>query len=145
MILFKSSLIQSLYNLSDDQLDYQIVDRVSFKRFLGLKKSDKVPDSKTVWNFREQLINKNVILSLFKTFNKPLHTASVSVNEANILHATFLQLPRHHNTRKENKHITETGTAPKECDAKPNKKRQNYVHAHAQRIIRLLFTCIKPT
>ncbi|MCP4141443.1 MAG: transposase, partial [Chloroflexi bacterium] len=55
--MFKALLIPSLYNLSDDQLEYQIVDRASFKRFLGLTKSDKVPDSKTFWNFREQLIN----------------------------------------------------------------------------------------
>ena len=45
LILFKALIIQSLYNLSDDQLEFQIVDRASFKRFLGLKKSDKVPDT----------------------------------------------------------------------------------------------------
>lgn len=44
LLMFKALIIQSLYNLSDDQLEYQIVDRASFKRFLGLKKSDKVPD-----------------------------------------------------------------------------------------------------
>jgi hypothetical protein len=38
LLLFKGLLVQSLYNLSDDQLEYQIIDRVSFKRFLGLKK-----------------------------------------------------------------------------------------------------------
>src|SRR5680860_1213177 len=65
LILFKALLIQSLYNLSDDQLEYQIIDRASFKRFLGLKKSDKVPDSKTFWHFREQLIEKDVIMGLF--------------------------------------------------------------------------------
>jgi len=48
LILFKALIIQSLYNLSDDQLEYQIIDRASFKRFLGLKKSDKVTDSKNV-------------------------------------------------------------------------------------------------
>ncbi len=69
-MMFKALLIQSLYNLSDDQLEYQIVDRASFKRFLGLKRSDKVPDSKTFWHFREQLIEKDVILGLFKTFNE---------------------------------------------------------------------------
>jgi len=44
--------MQSLYNLSDDQLEFQIVDRAGFKRFLGMKKSDKVPDNKTFWLFR---------------------------------------------------------------------------------------------
>jgi hypothetical protein len=47
LTLFNALIIQSLYNLSDDQLEYQIVDRASFKRFPGLKKSDKVPDNKT--------------------------------------------------------------------------------------------------
>lgn len=45
--------------LSDDQLEYQITDRSSFKRFLGLKKCDKVPDRKTFWFSREQLIEKD--------------------------------------------------------------------------------------
>ena len=56
LTLFKALIIQSLYNLSDDQLEYQIVDRASFKRFLELKKSEKVPDSKTFWLFREQQV-----------------------------------------------------------------------------------------
>ncbi|MCP4139006.1 MAG: transposase, partial [Chloroflexi bacterium] len=45
LIMFKALLIQRLYNLSDAQLKYQIIDRACLKRFLGLKKSDKVPDS----------------------------------------------------------------------------------------------------
>jgi len=51
LILFKSLIIQGLYNLSDDQLEYQIVDRASFKRFLGLKKNDKVTGGKNVLVF----------------------------------------------------------------------------------------------
>lgn len=59
LMLFKALIIQSLYNLSDEQLEYQIIDRTSFKKFLGLKKSDRVPDSRTYWHFREQLIESN--------------------------------------------------------------------------------------
>jgi len=68
LMLFKSMLIHSLYKLSDDQLEYQINDRANFKRFPRLKKTNKVSDSKTFWSFREQLIEKNVIQGLFKTF-----------------------------------------------------------------------------
>jgi transposase, IS5 family len=49
LMLFKALITQSSYYLSDDQLECQIIDRVSFNRFLKLKKSDKVPDSK-IWN-----------------------------------------------------------------------------------------------
>ena len=83
--MFKALLIQSLYNLSDDQLEYQIIERASFKRFLGLKKSDKVPDIKTFCHFREQLIAKNVIMGLFNIFNETLDAAGVFANEGKMV------------------------------------------------------------
>ncbi len=99
LILFKALIIQSLYNLSDDQLEYQIVDRASFKRFLELKKSDKVPDSKTFWLFREQLIEKGVILGLFKIFNETLDAAGVLSHQGKMVDASFVEAPRQRNTR----------------------------------------------
>lgn len=129
LVLFKALIIQSLYNLSDDQLEYQIVDRASFKRFLGLKKSDKVPDSRTFWLFREQLIEKEVILSLFKIFNETLDAAGVFANAGKIVDASFVEAPRQRNTREENKHIKETGTAPQEWRKKPHKLAQKDVDA----------------
>ena len=38
--MFKILILQSLYNLSDDQLEFQIRDRLSFMRFLGLSLED---------------------------------------------------------------------------------------------------------
>ena len=124
LTLFKALIIQSLYNLSDEQLEYQIVDRASFKRFLELKKSDKVPDSKTFWFFREQLIAKDVIIDLFKTFNETLDAAGVFANEGKMVDASFVEAPRQRNTREENKHIKETGTVPEEWRVKPHKLAQ---------------------
>lgn len=129
LMLFKALIIQSLYNLSDDQLEYQILDRASFKRFLGLKKSDKVPDSRTFWLFREQLIEKDVILGLFKFFNETLDAAGVFANEGKMVDASFVEAPRQRNTREENKHIKETGTAPNEWRVKPHKLSQKDVDA----------------
>jgi len=36
-------------------VEYQILDRTSFKTFLGFATVDKVPDEKTVWSFRERV------------------------------------------------------------------------------------------
>lgn len=129
LLMFKALIIQSLYNLSDDQLEYQIVDRSSFKRFLGLKKSDKVPDSKTFWIFREQLIEKDVIMALFKTFNEILDSAGVFANEGKMVDASFVEAPRQRNTREENKHIKQTGTAPEQWNETPHKLCQKDVDA----------------
>jgi IS5 family transposase len=129
LLMFKALLIQSLYNLSDDQLEYQIVDRSSFKRFLGLKKSDKVPDSKTFWVFREQLMENDVIIALFKTFNEILDSAGVFANEGKMVDASFVEAPRQRNTREENKHIKQTGTAPEQWKETPHKLCQKDVDA----------------
>lgn len=129
LMLFKSLIIQSLYNLSDDQLEYQIVDRASFKRFLELKKSDKVPDSRTFWLFREHLIQKDIIMDLFKIFNETLDAVGIFANEGKMVDASFVEAPRQRNTREENKHIKETGEAPSQWKDKPNKLAQKDVDA----------------
>ena len=55
VLMFKVLILQTLYTLSDDQTEYQIRDRLSFMRFVGLALEDRVPDAKTIWLFREQL------------------------------------------------------------------------------------------
>jgi transposase, IS5 family len=54
LMLFKLLILQQLYNLSDEELEYQTHDRDSFRRFLGLSPEAEVPDAKTI-NHREHL------------------------------------------------------------------------------------------
>ena len=70
LLMFKILIFQSLYDLSDDALEFQILDRQSFMRFLGLHLGSKVPDATTVWRFREDLIRAWVIEGLFKKFDQ---------------------------------------------------------------------------
>ncbi|MBW8048802.1 MAG: transposase [Cytophagales bacterium] len=72
VMMFKTLILQRYYNLSDDQIAYQILDRLSFMRFLSLNLSDKVPDSKTVWNFRERLTKAGKVEAMFDKFNEVL-------------------------------------------------------------------------
>jgi IS5 family transposase len=123
LMLFKALIIQSLYNLSDEQLEYQILDRTSFKIFLGLKKSDRVPDSRTYWHFREQLISSGLIESLFTAFNAQLDRSGVFANEGKMVDASFVDVPKQRNTREENKQIKE-GKLPSGWDKTPNKLAQ---------------------
>ena len=51
--MFKAIVLCELYNLSDDQVEYQLRGHLSFMRFLGLGLEDKVSDAKTVWLYRE--------------------------------------------------------------------------------------------
>ncbi len=74
-------------------------------------------------------MNKSVILGLFKNLNKVLDTAAVFANEGKMVNASFVEVHLQRNTCEENNHINETGTAPKEWNVEPNKKRQKDVDA----------------
>jgi IS5 family transposase len=62
-------VLQALYNLSDDQAEYQLRDSFSFMRFLGLELEDAVPDAKTLWLYREALAKAGAVEELFDLFD----------------------------------------------------------------------------
>jgi hypothetical protein len=81
VLMFKTLVLGALYNLSDDQIEYQISDRLSFMRFLGLGLGDRVPDAKTVWLCPEALAQAGKVDDLFKMFDRHLarQTAIIDV------------------------------------------------------------------
>jgi len=127
-LMLKILILQSLYNLSDDQMEYQILDRRSFMRFLGLKPTHKVPDSKTIWKFRETLIESEAVVDLFYLFNQVLDQHRVFTHTGQIVDASFVEVPRQRNSRAENLMI-KNGKIPEDWHNKPNKLRQKDVDA----------------
>ena len=69
VMMFKILILQSLYNLSDDEMEYQIMDRLSFMRFLDMALDSRVPDAKTIWLFRSKLEEHKLTRKLFDKFN----------------------------------------------------------------------------
>jgi hypothetical protein len=69
VVIFKALVLQALYNLSDDQVEYQLRDRFSFMRFLGLELEDAVPDAKTLWLYREALAKAGAVEEPFDLFD----------------------------------------------------------------------------
>ena len=61
VLMFKILVIQAQNNLGDDRAEFLINDRLSFMRFLGLGPTDRVPDAKTIWAFRERLTKAGAI------------------------------------------------------------------------------------
>jgi transposase, IS5 family len=71
IVMLRMLVLQSLYNLSDEQVEFQVRDRLSFTRFLGLGFEDGVPDATTLWLFRERLAKAGLIETLFERFGHP--------------------------------------------------------------------------
>lgn len=135
VLMFKILILQKYHGLSDEATEVQIKDRLSFLGFLGLRLGDEVPDANTLWDFKE-LIEKDGregSRKLFETFRQILSGEGLMAKEGSIVDASFVDAPRQHNTREENKKI-KAGERPegfektsakgrqKDCDARWAKK-----------------------
>jgi IS5 family transposase len=120
VMMFKILILQKMYNISDDQTEYQINDRLSFQRFLGLALCDKVPDAKTIWHFREELKTARVLDTVFYRFTEQLENEKIITYSGSIVDATFVEAPKQRNTRDENKDIA-AGETPKKWLSKKNR------------------------
>jgi IS5 family transposase len=127
-MMFKIMVLQHMYNLSDAQMQFQIIDRLSFRRFLGIGSEDTVPDEKTIWLFRETLTQAGAIRKLFTLFDRYLKEAGFSAKKGQIIDATFVELPRQRNSRDENDTIN-NGNIPSEWKNNPAKLRQKDIDA----------------
>ncbi len=121
VLMFKVLVLQSLYNLSDEKIEFQIRDRISFMRFLDLSLGDAVPDEKTIWLFREQLTEAGLIKRLFQEFDTFLEEQGFSARKGQIIDASIVEAPRQRNSRDENRQI-KAGQIPE--DWSEQKKRQ---------------------
>ncbi len=128
VMMFKIMILQRYYGLGDTQIEYQILDRLSFKKFLGLESGDKVPDEKTVWAFRERLTNEGLVEDIFLQFTKYLASKELIMNEGKMVDASFTVAPRQRNTRDENKKIKE-GKGGELWNDKPNKNKHKDIDA----------------
>ena len=126
--MFKTLVLSALYNLSDDQIEYQVRDRLSFMRFLGLGLEDCVPDAKTVWLYREALAQAGMVEALFKQFDGYLARQGYISRGGQILDASIVPVPKTRNTREENKTI-KSGEVPEDWKCKPAKPSQKDVDA----------------
>lgn len=111
ILMFKMLILQQLYNIGDDELEYQVNDRLSFMRFLGLGIGDVVPDATSVWLFRKQLHELGLIEALFEQFDGYLRMHGYQAKGGQIVDATLIPVPKQHN-RKEDTEQLEQGEIP---------------------------------
>jgi transposase, IS5 family len=123
ILMFRMLVLQSLYNLSDEQVEYQVRDRLSFTRFLRLGIEDRIPDGTTLWLFREKLATAGLLDKLFDRFDQHLGAKGYIARGGQIVDATIVPVPTQRNTREENEAV-KGGKTPADWENKPAKNRQ---------------------
>ena len=116
VLMFKVLILATLYNLADEAVEYQIRDRLSFMRFLGLELYDSVPDGTTVWRFRERLKELELLKALFDRFGDFLAQAGLEARSGQIIDASIVPVPIQRNSREENRRI-KAGEVPEDWAA----------------------------
>src|ERR1035441_9581507 len=146
LTLFKILVLQSLYGLSDEQAQFQILDRRSFQHFLGLTEADPVRDQNTIREFREQLTRAELFSELFAAFNTRLTQQGFITRKGQIIDAAFVEVPRQRNRREDNAAI-KRGEVPagweadakrlshKDLDARWTKKNQQTYYGYKDHIV----------
>ena len=112
VMMLKGVVLQRYFDLSEEETEFQIRDRFSFQRFLGLSIADRMPDKNTIWNFKEKL-GKDGIKALFEKCEQYLYESGITARKGQIVDVSFVDTPRQRNSREENKQIKE-GRVPKD-------------------------------
>ncbi|MBB4268289.1 IS5 family transposase [Roseospira visakhapatnamensis] len=127
VVMVKMIVLCALYTLSDEQVEYQARDRLSFMRFLGLGLGlgleDRVPDATTVWLYREQLVRAGAVEDLFAQFDGYLRDQGFLAMGGQMIDASIVPVPKQRNSREENAAIKAGGT-PKDWDDTLARRRQ---------------------
>lgn len=130
LLMFKVLVIKRLFNLSADETEFQINDRISFMRFLGLNLEDRIPDAKTIWLYEDMLAKNGAGKELFKIFNQQIEAKGYITKAGSIVDASFIEAPKRKNN-KEQREQAKAGKCPKEWDDKehPQKRIQRDLDA----------------
>lgn len=128
LLMFKVLILQSLYNLADAQTEFQIRDRFTFLRFLGLTPEHRIPDEKTIWLFRESVKARGLHEELFATFTHFLEAQGFIAKRGTVIDARIVEAPKQRNTRSENATIKK-GLMPADWEKQPAKKVQKDIEA----------------
>lgn len=143
-VLLKIVVLQQLYgNLSDEEMEYCLVDRTSWQIFTGLTGHRHVPDARTIWAFKELLAQEGGAEALFEIVGEQLAAAGWKARGGQIVDATFVTVPRTELNEQEKESIkagqipedwSDKQAAHKDTDARWTKKHSKSFYGYKAHI-----------
>lgn len=88
VLMIKILVLQHWYNLSDQKMERELANNLSFMNFLGYPET--IPDSTTIWLFRERLKETNRFDAIWQEVQRQLEVKGLIVKEGSIQDATFI-------------------------------------------------------
>jgi transposase len=107
--------------MSDEQAEFQIRDRLTFMRFLGLGLGDRVPDYSTIWRFREALVEADAVEGVFARFDTELKDRGYFALGGQVIDASIVEAPKQRLSDDDKARIKAGETAREIWPARPAK------------------------
>ncbi len=120
-LMVRVLVVQQLYNLSDEQMEFQLPDRLSFQRFVGLRQSSQAPDRTTIWTFKERLIKAGAAERIFEAASRELDRHGYIARGGQMVDASIVPVPKQ-TLNKDERAIVQQDAMPAEWS--PSKRRQ---------------------
>ncbi len=120
--LLKCLFLQGLYHLSDPEMEDQLKDRISFQKFIGIRDVKDIPDSTTIGNFRNELMDIGFQEDIFTMTQSMLNSLGITVEEGHIQDATIIDAPKGKRNKK--------GEKTRDTDATFKKKNSRWYHGY---------------
>ena len=127
LLLFKITLLQTWYGLSDYEVEDQVSDRISFSRFVGLSLDSRVPDHSVISRFRTALTKNNAYESLLNEINKQLEEHHILVRTGVIVDASITDTQRKPRGRKTYEAVEDRNEETGEVEQKLEEQVQKHV------------------
>lgn len=115
LVMIKASMLQKWFNLSDPQLEEQLKDRISFRRFAGLSQADRTPDETTFVKFRKRLREAGLDQVIFDTILRHIDARGLLVKGGTIVDATIVEQSLGHKTGQKDKDGNDLSTRDPEA------------------------------
>jgi len=124
--MIKATFLQSLFSLSDPQLEDQLIDRLSFQRFVGINLDQEIPDFSTFWRFKEALSIHNLDQRIFQLINEQLEAKGLMVKKGTIVDASIIRSSGRPLSNKKRKELDSNPSPQIDTDAKSTRKGGTY-------------------
>jgi IS5 family transposase len=124
--MIRGLFLQYLYQLSDPQLEDQLIDRLSFRRFVGLPLDQSVPDFSTFWRFREALAGQGLVTELFVEINRQLEAKGLLLKQGTVVDATIIESAGRPLSDKKRSKLESEPSSQIDTDADSTKKGGRY-------------------
>jgi IS5 family transposase len=121
-VKLKMIFLQSAFNLSDEELEDQLIDRISFQQFVGLSFDEEIPDFTTIWHFKEGLIRSNLMDAVFAQINSDIARHGLILKKGTMADATLIQSSTRPLSNKKREELAENPSKQIDSDAKSTVK-----------------------